>query len=122
MKASVLLPFSQPWCGEELEEAFIWFYATGPASVSSKKQAVAGSSFTIRKYVPPGTATKKFIYLSKLLDQMVHAEANTLLLYTDNKSAYQVLREGGYVTSKKWHDDPYDLIRHCFEKGRSTSN
>lgn len=114
MKASVLLPFSQPWCDEELEEAFISLYAGGQASVSSKKQAVAGSSFTKTKYVPPGTATKKFLYLLKLLDQMVHAEANTLLLYTDNKSAYQVLREGRYVTSKKWHDNPYDFIRHCF--------
>lgn len=97
---------------------FVFMMGDGsPISWESKKQSCIALSSTEAEYIAMCNATKEAVYLLRLLEEIGANEKYPVMIYNDNQSAQQLIRNQVYHSRSKHIDLRYHYVRDMFNQG-----
>ncbi|KAI3281062.1 hypothetical protein DTO002I6_9976 [Penicillium roqueforti] len=98
-------------------EAFIFYYAGGPISWSSKKEEIVARSSTAAEYIAFDAAIRECMWLLKIMDQMGKRQKLPITIYSDSDNAVSIMKKDNYSKGTKWVDARYHFVRHAVREG-----
>ena len=96
---------------------YLFNFANGPVTWSSKRQKLVTLSTTESEYVTAATASKEAIWLRRLLESIESPCAGPTTLNVDNQSAIKLIKNPEFHQRTKHVDIRYHYIREKVQSG-----
>lgn len=121
-RGSSLVGYSDAdWAGDPVtrrsRSGYVFQFAGGTISWSSKKQSVTAKSSTEAEYMALSHAASETVWLRRFLKQFECVDDNPTVVYADNLGAMALSKNPLYHSRTKHIDVQHHYIRECVENG-----